>query len=44
MVRVVVDKKLLEDVIEGRVKVVRGRRLRLGRFKILRVLTPKKWA
>jgi hypothetical protein len=41
MVRVVIDKKILEDSLEGRVGLFLGG-VKYGKYKVVRFLTPKK--
>jgi hypothetical protein len=42
VVRVVIDKRVLEDILEGRVGLLRGKKVKYGKYKVVRFLTPKK--
>lgn len=42
MVRVVVDKRVLEDILEGRVGLLRGKKVKYGKYRVVRFLMPKK--
>jgi hypothetical protein len=42
MVRVVINKRMLEDILEGRVGLLRGKKVKYGKYRVVRLLTPKK--
>lgn len=41
MTRVVIDKKLLDEIVDGKKRILRGKKLKYGKYKIIKVLTAK---
>ncbi|MDK6029343.1 hypothetical protein QPL79_08205 [Ignisphaera sp. 4213-co] len=39
--KVVIDKELFDAIVSGKVKILRNKRLKYGRYRIVRVLVPK---